>query len=137
MQIFSSIRVWAAAALILFLALGCDGERGVSAPWLARVHGKVYRQGVPLQGGTIVFIPDAGRGGEGPLARAEIQPDGTYTLRTGDAHGAVPGFHRVTVLATDQPGAAPLSRKYRDPELSGLEREVKPGQDNTINFDLE
>jgi hypothetical protein len=131
-------------ALLLLALAGC----GDSSARLSAVHGKVSLKGVPLPGGTIVFTPDPTWGASGPLARAEIQHDGTYVLMTGDAIGAVSGRHRVTVVALDptvsaaapRPFEAPRSLvnpKYRDPEKSGLACEVKPGQDNHLDFDLE
>jgi hypothetical protein len=132
------------AALLLLALAGC----GDSSARLTPVHGKVSLKGVPLPGGTIVFTPDPTWGGSGPLARAEIQHDGSYVLMTGDAIGAVAGRHRVTVVALDpnvpagppRPFESPRSLvnpKYRDPEQSGLGCEVKPGQDNHLDFDLE
>ncbi len=131
-------------ALVLFLlASGCgDGE-----PALAPVRGRVYHKGVPLAGGSIVFAPDADKGGHGPLALAEIAADGSYSLRTGDEAGAVPGWHRVTVVAVEvspaaEPGALAEARsliapKYAAPDLSGLTGQVKPGETNAIDFHLE
>jgi hypothetical protein len=131
------------AACLLLLA-GCGDEQ----PKLAIVHGKVSHDGVPLPGGTIVFTPDSARGNVGPLARAEIQPDGTYSLRTGDQAGATPGWHRVTVVSVEVAALPPpgqrfalphslLPPRYRDPDLSGLTCEVKPAQDNVLDFNLD
>ena len=58
------------------------------------------------------------------------------------------GWHRVTIGAVEvasrrsPPDPFPVSRsllpdRYRDPELSGLAREVQPGRDNAFDFDLE
>jgi hypothetical protein len=111
------------------------------------VRGKVFYQGMPLRGGTIVFTPDPTKGGTGPLARAEIQADGNFVLRTGDRPGAVPGWHRITIVAVDATSApagtgyaAPRSLvpvRYRDPDLSGLSWEVREGQANTVELNLE
>jgi len=133
-----------AVMALLLAAAGC----GSDADRLTPVRGKVTHHGVPLPGGTIVFTPDAARGNDGPLARAEIQPDGTFFLRTGSRAGAVPGWHRVTIAAVEPPGPAParqryvvprslVAAKYRDPELSGLAAEVKADRDNTLDFNLE
>ena len=129
--------------LPLLLAVGCGG----TPPPFAPVKGKVSYQGRPLTTGTIVFTPDPVRGTSGPLARADIQPDGSYQLKSSEQAGAVPGWHRVTVLAIDaapqwnsQQPVVPRSLippRYSDPSLSGLAREVKPGEENTLNFDLE
>jgi len=130
-------------AVVLLLLAGC--QQG-TVP-LAPVHGKIRYRGTDLQGGTVVFTPDAGRGTTGPQAQAEIQSDGTFTLRSGQAFGAVPGWHRVTVAAVYAPAvsaggehfAVPQSLvpdRYRDPQLSGLVCEVKADQPNVFDFNL-
>src|SRR5437867_3970062 len=111
-------------ALWLLLAPGC----GPDADALSPVKGRVIYKGTPLTHGTIVFSPDSRRGGHGELARAEIQSDGSFVLKTGDLFGAVSGWHRVTIVAvetaegpagdqgfTEHHSLLPL--KYRDPEL--------------------
>jgi hypothetical protein len=138
-----SLRFALAAAVLLCAAAGC----GPRAAPLVPVRGKVTFRGVPLHTGSIVFAPHAERGGSGPLARADIQPDGTYMLATGDKPGAVAGWHRVTVVAVEapprsagEPFAIPrllLPAHYGDPELSGLSREVAAGRENRIDFNLE
>ena len=132
-----------AAVLMALVAVGC-GRTGS----LSSVHGKVFFQGKPLPRGTIVFTPDPGRGGAGPQATAEIQPDGTFALHTAAIEGAVAGWHRVTILALEPPCTDPnapkfviprslIPEKYRDPAQSGLACEVLPGKTNGINFNLE
>ena len=118
--------------LLLLLAAGCGG----SGDQTAEVQGRVFFQGKPVEGGTVVFIPDPSRGGSGPLAVAEIQPDGRYHLKTGDKSGAICGWHRVTVAPAGSPTRT-LPARYRDPDLSGQCFEVKPGQENTIDLNLE
>jgi hypothetical protein len=130
----------AVSVLLTALVAGCGHD---PAP-LSVVRGKIWYRGVALHSGTIVFTPDPLHGTTGPLASAEVQSDGSYVLRTGEALGAVPGWHRVTVLVLE-PASAPaqlpprllLPAKYCDPELSGLTCEVKAGQENTLNFDLD
>jgi hypothetical protein len=130
-------------AIVLLLLAGCQQGKTPLAP----VHGRISYRGTPLQGGTVVFTPDASRGTTGPLAQAEIQSDGSYSLRSEQGYGAVPGWHRVTVAAVyaaaDPAGgehfAVPHSLvpdRYRDPQLSGLVCEVKASQPNTFDFNL-
>jgi len=132
--------------LLVCGALVWSGCHGGSAP-LQPVSGKVTYHGVPVQTGTIVFTPDAARGTSGPLAVAEIRPDGTYLLKTGEAGGAAPGWYRVTVASVSTftspvPGQSYripqslLPERYRDPELSQLACEIK-AKANSIDFDLE
>jgi hypothetical protein len=126
----------AGAATVLLVLVAC----GSGTPKLVPVRGKVFYQGAPLHGGSIVFTPDAERGGSGPLAHAEIQADGSYTLRTDHSPGAVPGWHRVSVMAVQAEGARHrllLPRRYSDPEMSGLRHQVKPDRANTIDIHLE
>jgi hypothetical protein len=141
------LRAIYSAYLALFLclcALGCDSGFAVPCP----VFGKASYKGIPLHTGSVVFIPDESRGGSGPIARADIQIDGSYLLQTGESAGAAPGWYRVTIAALDtrfedsgtDGFAIPVSlipEKYRDPTLSGLVCEVKVGQENRIDFDLQ
>jgi hypothetical protein len=128
----------------LLTAAGC----GQDEPALAPVRGRVFYKGVPLTRGSIVFAPDADRGGSGPLARGDIQPDGTYKLTAGGRPGAAVGWQRVSVVALESPPPLPkgtefadvrslLPRKYAAPDLSGLDALVKVGDDNVIDFHLD
>jgi hypothetical protein len=123
-------------------AAGCDGTN----PSLAPVSGKVFYQNQPLPRGTIVFVPDADRGNNGPLAQGSIQAGGSYAIQTEGKPGALPGWYRVTVISVENASgfsgsvsSVPRSlvpERYRDPQLSDLTCEVKAGQDNGINFNL-
>jgi hypothetical protein len=135
---FGSILV--GASWLLFA--GCDA----GTPTLVPVAGKVLYRNQPLPRGTIVFVPDADRGNNGPLAQGTIQGGGSYTIQTGGNSGAMPGWYRVTVIAVENTSgfslngsAVPRSlvpERYRDPQLSDLACEVKAGQENSINFNL-
>jgi hypothetical protein len=126
------------------LTFGCGSDPDSLTP----VGGKIYFKGTPLKHGSIVFSPDERRGGRGEMARAEIQPDGSFRLKTGDRDGAAAGWHRVTIVAVeeviDPSGQLDLTEhrslvplKYRDPDLSGLDYQVEPGKDNHIDFHLD
>jgi hypothetical protein len=134
---------------IVSLALGVSGGCDQAGFTRVVVRGKIHYQRVPLCTGMIVFTPDASRGSHGCLACGEVQADGSYELRTENGPGAAAGWYHVSIASVD-PGALPaggpaqliiprslLPEKYRDPELSGLVREVKAGGENTIDFDLE
>ncbi|MCC6417604.1 MAG: hypothetical protein IT429_05085 [Gemmataceae bacterium] len=135
------------AALLAGSVLLGPGCRSGTAP-LTQVQGKVTYRGQPVQGGTIVFAPDVSRGARGELACAEIQQDGSYTLKTGDLPGATVGWHVVTISSVLPPGQPPLGQpyavppsvlptRYRDPRFSGLACEVSADRPNTINFQLD
>jgi hypothetical protein len=130
--------------VLLLAAAGCGSDDLALVP----VRGRVLYKGVPVPGGSIVFTPDADKGGHGPLARGEIRPDGTYTLTTDGQPGATPGWHRVTVVSVEAVPGKPagtgfadvqslLPRHYASPDLSGLDRQVKPGEENVIDFHLD
>jgi hypothetical protein len=120
-------------ALLGLLFFGCEAEPARPVP----VHGKVFYKNVPLPGGIIVFTPDAARGGDGPMAHAEIQADGSYTLRSDCGAGAMPGWHRVTITSVGEGNThLPIPARYGDPEQSGLSFEVKAGRDNVIDINL-
>jgi hypothetical protein len=118
--------------------IGC----GVHEAPSVEVKGRVSYRGSPLEGGFIVFVPDEERGNSGPLVKATIQTDGTFTLGSG-----VPaGWYRVAVapipragLATPTP-ADPYPRppiRYRNPQLSGLHGEIKADAENIFHFQLD
>lgn len=115
----------------LILCAGCVGE-----PKLTPVEGTVRFRGSPLPGGTIVFAPDADRGGRGQLAVAEIGLDGRYSLRTRGQPGCVPGWHRVTIAASHSSGVN-LPDHYRDPDLSRQTVEVRANLANTHDILLD
>jgi hypothetical protein len=133
---------WLTAVLLLTGSLsGCGGKESSAS---TAVAGKVSYRGKLLGTGSIVFVPDAMRGTGGDPICAAIGPDGAYKL---PGAGIPDGWYRVTVAAVGIGPAAPDQRtglpysllpdKYRDPEASGLSCEVKPGRENTINFNLE
>jgi hypothetical protein len=119
--------------LLLLMLLGCGQDEK-----LTPVRGHVFYHGQPLKGGTIVFTPDAERGGRGPLAWGEIEADGRYTLHTGDKPGVVSGWHRISIAPpSPSPASVELPRKYGDPEQSGLLREIQAGKLNEHDFYLQ
>jgi hypothetical protein len=124
-------RIFAYLWFLALLPLGC----GQSGSPLAPVQGRVFYRGQPLLGGTVVFTPDAERGGRGPQAWAEIDAQGNYTLRTEGKNGAVPGWHLVTIAAPGQGDELPA--RYRDPERSGQRVEVKRDGANRCDLHLE
>src|SRR5215471_16063256 len=97
MSMRATVARLALVAALLSGAAGC----GRDDPVLAAVRGRVFYKGVALTRGSIVFTPDADRGATGPLARADIQRDGTYALTVDGLPGATPGWYRVSIVALD------------------------------------
>ncbi len=141
-----AILTWLGRCLLvssLLLPLGCNGKANPLVP----VSGKVTYKGVAVHQGTIVFTPDRARGATGEMAMADINRDGSYSLRTGNAFGAAPGPYRVTLAALIADGGNPsghsyrppgvlLPEEYRDPSLSKLACEVKADVANVLDFPL-
>ena len=78
-------------------------------------------------------------------ARGEIDPEGRFTLSTGDlGAGAVAGRHAVAVVAMEgAAGADPeaprkllVPQRYTAPETSKLAIDVTPGQENQVTLEL-
>jgi len=124
-------------ALFALAHAGC-GSKPAGA---STVVGRVWYHGEPLPGGMIVFVPDEERGNTGPLVKSEIQSDGTFALDgfTG------PGWYRMAIAPPLSAGSsAPtvsvlyptVPSRYRNPQLSGLEGEVKPSGENEFEFVL-
>ena len=124
------LRVALTALFLALLAAGCSK----SEDKLSQIQGKVYYRGVPLHGGTIVFVPDAERGGHGPELAAEIRPDGSYSLKGENGQGVNPGCYRVTIAAD---AADALPERYSDPDKSGENHEIKPGVVNIVDIRLD
>jgi hypothetical protein len=119
--------------LIAPMGLGC----GVDDSERMAVRGTIRVRGQLLASGTVVFVPDLDRGTPNELAIGQIKTDGTYQLETDTGRGVAPGWYRITIVAAPTALGLALPDKYRDPRRSGLEREVRRGQENLIDFALE
>src|SRR5689334_17734513 len=124
---------WALAAVA-----GC----GPSKPPMAPVKGKVTLNGQPLKTGSILTVPEAGKG-----AYALIGPDGYFELGTyAKTDGALVGTHKVAVVAAAEnkgrkgpEGSGTkllVPDRYVNVEMSQLTIEVKPGETNTPTLEL-
>jgi hypothetical protein len=126
-------------AVVLAFVAGC-GSRG-------DVSGKVTYQGKPLVWGTVQF-----EGSDGMIKQANINDDGTYSVRglaTGEAKASVSSINpkssdfqpRVVEGRPPPPprpevkGWFPIPGKYDTPHKSGLIYTIKSGE-NTIDIDL-
>ncbi len=136
----SATRAALLSSLLLAMISACNSEGRVS---VVPVEGKVTYDGKPLTKGTITFRPE-----KGPMAVGEIQPDGSYKLKTyQDGDGAVVGTHKVGVIAgddspTSMPGSpgyvapkALIPEKFNNPDTSGLTATVSEAKKD-VNFDL-
>ena len=125
--------LWPVAAGWLAVA-GCGPS---SAPAPVPVRGLVTFQGRPLAGGTVVFAPDLDRGTSGRPVSATLGYAGDYSLA--DAQRLPPGWYRVALADAPVAGRVPsgFPAALRRPDRSGLTREVRPGGENVLDFNVE
>ena len=129
------------ACAALFASGGCDrGKTGETV-----VRGQILYRGEPVSGGLIVLAPNSDRGSSGPVVTAMLNDDGSFTMTTLDGKPVPPGWYRIAVApragtvdlpTVDRPYPG-VPARYRNPGLSGLEREIKAGTDNLICIDLD
>lgn len=128
---------WLLTGGLLISSVGCSDHSLES-----EVSGRVQLDDVPIGPGTVVFAP---AGGKNPAIGA-IDANGNYSLKTSRTVGLDPGNYRVAVSVREVPANVQLgdrlppgrllhSEKYESIETSGLEFEVKPGN-NTIDIEL-
>jgi hypothetical protein len=94
----------------------------------------------PLASGSVVTLPQSGRGAKGAIANGEFE------LSTfGNRDGALIGTHKVAVVANEPskgidaeaaPGKLLVPQRYTNPETSKLTIEVKSGEVNTPTLTL-
>jgi len=129
------------AAVLVALPGGCSRGSTPTAP--ATVRGTITFQGRPLAGGLVVFSPDKDRGGSGKPGRGDIGPDGRYELRLQGEPAIPSGWYRVAIAAaptgehTSTIKLTAFPAELARPDLSGLVREVKPGNENVFDFAIE
>jgi hypothetical protein len=126
-----SVRLLLAAAAILQVIVGCGAKPHVD-PNRARVSGTVTFEGQPLKAGSISF--DSTESGMGTMV--SIKEGGTYST------DRVPlGANVVTIETESLQFGSPhlymkIPAKYADPSKSGLEVNVKAGENENVNFEL-
>jgi hypothetical protein len=87
-----SHRIWTGGLFVcLALVAGCGGP--------VNVEGKVVRDGKPLAGATVVFLPVDG----GQEAGDVTDEEGNFRLKNPQKMGIVPGEYLVTVSKTVWP----------------------------------
>jgi len=110
------------------------------------VTGVVSKDGKPLDGVMVSFMPNPLKGTDGKMSRAVTDEQGRYRLSyTGEGikEGAVVGWHLVTLedfISENYrgPGRPPASRipaLYIDPSASPLSFEVQEGEQE-IDLDV-
>jgi hypothetical protein len=129
-----------AANILLLVVIGGCQERPTT------VSGAVTLDGRPLTvpadaRGTVVIQPD---GGHGAMATGLLDSTGHFNLATGSSPEIARGKYFVTVSVTqllpkaengEQGAKLTTPEKYASPRESGLEIDVKPGE-NQVTFDL-
>ena len=114
--------------------LGCGSSEGT-------VSGTVKVDGNTLDTGSVTFHPVGG----GAAAVGAIEPNGSYTLKTGTSTGVKPGEYIVTVYAAKvtagtakeapKAGKSLVADRYTNPKTSDLKKTVNAGA-NTSNLEL-
>jgi hypothetical protein len=127
--------------LVAATAAGC-GSSDPNAIKAVPASGTVTFKGSPVDEGTIGFLPEKGRAASGTVK------DGHFVLSTyGEGDGAIPGKHKVTVVATRQKAASGkrgdegaviylVPQKYSDPDTSQLEVEVPASGSGDLKVEL-
>lgn len=117
---------------LLIFAVGCGDGRPTRVP----VSGKVTIDGKPLEYGSIAFLASSG----GRPGGSSLGKDGSYavTMYT-SKDGLIPGKYKVTVSGvdwfSDKAGRWHAPKRYKDPETSGLTKEITVETDQ-LNIDL-
>lgn len=115
-----SLSRWACAACALLIAasVGC----GSSGPKNYPVSGTVTFDGKPVDGATVMFIPQSGRPGMGVT-----DASGKYTIATSGQPGAPTGSYEVTISKAAGTGAGGSATMEipADPENVSAEQMTK------------
>jgi hypothetical protein len=81
---------------LLVCVMGCDG-----APKLYPVSGTITYKGKPVEGATVVLVPNENEADEAvQVGTAKTDASGKYTITTGGKPGAMGGKYLVTVSKT-------------------------------------
>lgn len=140
--IFCSRSGWMARFFFLAGAIAISGCRETPTS----VSGSVTLDGEPLKiasdmRGTVLF---QAVGGQGAVATGILDPAGHYQLAVGSSTEIPPGKYQVAITASqllpksekgEQQGKLITPLKYMSAQSSGLQAEVKPGE-NQFDFAL-
>lgn len=129
------------AALTLLTAGGCSQSADDGRPRPVPVSGTVLYNRQPVEGATVVFVPEEHM----YAAAGRSRTGGSLQLRTFDEDdGAIPGKYTVTVRKFEflyPPGGGEIERqllpvKYGTPTTSRLTATVVEGGENNFTFEL-
>lgn len=134
--------LWIASLAWTLAAAGCGGNRPQTVP----VSGKVTVAGkAPPAGGAVWFTPEEAAAGF-PMRPGigDFAADGAFQAKTfAPGDGLLPGRYRLRIDCwktppnmEGKPSQSYLPAKYQNPQQSGLELNVKPG-DDPITFDID
>ena len=108
--------------LLSLIQAGCGGPS--SGPSLVPVRGTVTLNDRPLSCAVVTFIPTGStRGG---MATGRTGPDGTYTLRSREGAGALPGEYRVVISKRVMPDGSDVPADDTTPPMDSPARESLP-----------
>jgi hypothetical protein len=130
---------WLAVVAVAWLTTTCGCSRGYQQE-TAHVRGTVKLDGKLISGGSVMFVPNSGRGAVGV-----IDSNGGFVLGTYESSdGAIVGKHKVAVfpmgtsIESDElpSNYVPIPTRYQNGSSSGIEVEVKRGEENRVELNL-
>jgi hypothetical protein len=147
----TALKMLISVACALLLAAGCTGGAdNPDRPAVAPASGVVSYKGTPLEGATVVFIPEGGSYG----AAGITDDDGRFVVAAFPPDpGAVPGNYTVIVTKTEEevepegtyedvmykeypPAKSLVPARYTDPKTSGLTANVPVDGTSDLQFEL-
>ena len=112
---------------IVLLLLTTNGCRDANVPELVPVGGTVTRDGEPLSGALVEFLPLGdipGNGGGGRTSAA-----GRYQLQTGQGHHGIPaGEYKVVIIKLVMPDGSDFPTDSDVPPIESAARQVLPAR---------
>ena len=117
------------AALVISGALGCS-EPSVDSN-RTTVAGAVTFDGKPLPAGKVLF-----ESSEKGIATTAPIKDGSYSTDRAPIGKVAVGVDTVSVKYGNPSQFVRIPAKYADTATSGMEIEIKPGENANVNFDL-
>ncbi len=110
------------------------------------VTGKVYHNGKPAEGATVIFVRREAAGSKAHRPGGQVGRDGSFRLSTYTSYdGAPAGRYAVTIVYPsperkengENAGPDLLKGRYADPKATPLSVEVKAGTNNLEPFQIQ